>query len=147
MDAFLWFKDLAMHLEDLSAGIVPSVLDCAARSNALPTGTWLARAEIVGRIEMLHAVGVRYKTAARRTILRYQLNVSVDEALSWSTEFKKGRVKNKRAMRRYQWFVGYIPELQRLKTLEDEDDIASVFEPDQYLGLVGSPIIQTVSNH
>jgi hypothetical protein len=107
--AYMWLCDLCRHLEDLDSGVVPPTLDCAERIKGLPTVEWMKRMWVVTAIEHLHATGVKYKTAAERAILGYQLQgVSEQEALSWCKEFRKGHVKNREAAWLYQDSMAWI---------------------------------------
>jgi len=89
-DCDTWFKDLEEMLRDLDDGIVSPLLDCQARSNALPSTTWLERTAAVLAIEVLCLLDVKVSAAAQRVIDAMPgLGASEGDILSWRAHSRR----------------------------------------------------------
>jgi len=122
-------------LEDLNDGLVSPVFDCPRQSNALSTNIWSERAVAVLVVEALCLLGARPRAAAKRVISNMSLDVSEADVLSWRSEFKKDKVKNREARALYQMEMEAAQGMDRSKL---ENDMKRMFDDGirEYWGIV-----------
>jgi hypothetical protein len=128
---FAWFGELQQMLEDLNDGIVSPVLDTPVpRSKALPTDVWMERGDAVLAVERLRCLGMKKPAAAKKVIKALPgLGASEKDLLSWSAEFRKDKVPNRRARRSYQDSM----EILRKRPREEiEDELQFFLEPGHF---------------
>jgi hypothetical protein len=130
--ALMWFVELALHLEDIDAGIIPPLF-LSPRKKGLSTVQWMARERVVSAVELIHAAtDMKYALAARRVIRGYKLpGVSEKEVDSWRKEFQKGRVPRE-ARELYDDNMAWLREMTRKKNVEAlQRDAERLFETTQ----------------
>jgi hypothetical protein len=120
---FRWFENLRRMLEDLENGIVHPVLDCPVlRKNALPTDTWMWRAEAVEAVERLRCLGMRLDPAAQKVIDNMPgLEASVKDLRTWCSEFRKDKVNNHWAREKYQFTMAWLRRASRAEIEHDAE--------------------------
>jgi hypothetical protein len=109
-----WLEDFVTHLEDLNSSVVHPMFDTGGSAGLL-TSEWLKRCDVVTTTELFRAAGMKRESAARHAILFQKLEgYSEKDVLSWCAEFRKGRVKNRRAAEIYERYM------ERLRSLSPE---------------------------
>jgi hypothetical protein len=100
----LWLKGLVAALGDLGRGITPPVLRAAKAANkSLPTTEWRRFAAISAGMTALTMIsGISREEAANRALQQVRsIKTPKKVVLGRYEEFKKGRVRNRRAMKDY----------------------------------------------
>ena len=110
-----WFGGLGQILRDLDSGTVSAVIRSPVQQGkALPTSEWLRRTDLVLAAECLHRMGMRLERAAQTVVEIHhrtgsiKVTESAKDLLSWRKDFKKNRVKNRVAAKRYERLIGKV---------------------------------------
>jgi hypothetical protein len=114
-----WLWDLNRDLRDLEMGIVAPALRCETGSNMRSTNEWEERVSSVALTEELRLLGHTYQEAARLPANLHNMFSMPDELVTekdiigWCREFRKGRVKNRRAVQNYDAAMSHLGDLKK----------------------------------